>query len=135
MRWILPRLVAKGAGCYAAHRMIDARMRRGLRAAAFAVALATVSLAAQGTASEFEVVSIKPNSRPAGLMELLSEDAARVVVDRTGIANTVSFTLEFAPMRDVAIAGQPPAALTLQDAVKEQLGLELASRRERPTVN
>lgn len=80
------------------------------------------------------------------VVELLSEDASRVVIDRTGITYTVSFTLEFAPMRHLAVAGQPPAGLTLQDAVKEQLGLELASRREdvdvlvidrveRPTVN
>jgi len=80
------------------------------------------------------------------LVEVLSEDAGRVVVDRTGITYLFSFTLEFAPMRDLALAGQLPAGLTLQDAVKDQLGLELTSRRddvdvlvidrvERPTAN
>ena len=78
------------------------------------------------------------------IVNLLSEAAARPVVDATGFNGNVAFSLTYA--RDPLAAGSASGAPTIFTAVEEQLGLKLQSARvptqvlvidhiERPTEN
>ncbi len=87
----------------------------------------------------------------AALARSMSNQAGRIIVDKTGLTGGFDFDLEFTP--DPAAAGaQPPAGPTdanmpsLFTALEEQLGLKLLPQRgpvemlvidrvERPTEN
>jgi uncharacterized protein (TIGR03435 family) len=79
------------------------------------------------------------------LVELLSEDVGRVVIDKTGRTDLYSFRLEFAPV-ELLVAPADSSVPPLFGALQEQLGLRLESTRapvevlviesvERPTPN
>lgn len=79
------------------------------------------------------------------LAELLSDDAVRVVIDKTGLTNLYSFRLEFAPVA-LQVAPADSSVPSLFGALQEQLGLRLEAARapvevlviesvERPTPN
>lgn len=82
----------------------------------------------------------------ARLIELLSDEVGRVVVDKTGFTDLFSFRLEFAPVGGPQIAPFDSSAPSLFAALQEQLGLKLEPARgpvevlvinsvERPTPN
>jgi uncharacterized protein (TIGR03435 family) len=58
----------------------------------------------------------------SGLIDVISVDLDRVVLDRTGFTSPFNFVLDFAPASDPAASG--PAIF---DAVRDQLGLQLRS--------
>ena len=62
------------------------------------------------------------------LAELLSEDAGRPVIDRTGLMGSYDMTLDWA-VDDAAAANDPAAGPSLFTALQEQLGLRLESTR------
>ena len=77
----------------------------------------------------------------AALIDLISVDLDRVVLDRTGFTSPFNFVLDFAPTSDPAASGP-----TIFDAMQDQLGLQLRStsgpieilvidRVERPSQN
>jgi uncharacterized protein (TIGR03435 family) len=79
------------------------------------------------------------------LVELLSDDVGRVVIDKTGLTNLFSFRLEFAPVA-LQVAPADSSVPPLFGALQEQLGLRLEAARapvevlviesvERPTPN
>ena len=61
------------------------------------------------------------------LVELLSNEVARDVVDKTGFRETFDFTLEFAPEEAVGVANS--SSLTIFAALQGQLGLRLQSAK------
>jgi uncharacterized protein (TIGR03435 family) len=90
----------------------------------------------------FEVAGIPM----AKLIELLSDEVGRVVVDKTAFTDRFSFRLEFAPVGGLQIAPSDSSAPSLFAALQEQLGLKLEPARgpvevlviesvERPTPN
>ena len=77
------------------------------------------------------------------LVDLISEDVGRTVIDKTGFTRVFNFLLDFAPLREGTPSSSGP---TLFTAVQEQLGLRLQSasgpvdvllvdRVERPPAN
>lgn len=58
----------------------------------------------------------------SALIDLISVDLDRVVVDRTGFTSPFNFVLDFAPASDPAASGP-----TIFDALRDQLGLQLRS--------
>lgn len=79
------------------------------------------------------------------LVELLSDDVGRVVIDKTGFTHLFSFRLEFAPVA-LQVAPADSSVPPLFGALQEQLGLRLEPARapvevlviesvERPTPN
>jgi uncharacterized protein (TIGR03435 family) len=73
-----------------------------------------------------EIVSTAAPLAP--LLDALSVQLGRPVVDRTGLTGRYSFTIHFAPVQSAADA-QPDAAPSLFTALQEQLGLKLESTR------
>ena len=84
----------------------------------------------------------------AKLIEYLSEETGRVVIDKTGFTDVFNFRLEFASNVDAGVANveSPASALSIFSAVEEQLGMRLRSttgpvdllvidRVERPSPN
>jgi uncharacterized protein (TIGR03435 family) len=84
----------------------------------------------------------------AKLVEYLSEETGRTVLDRTGFRDVFNFRLEFASSVDAGLAGvtSPGSGLSIFTAVEDQLGMRLRSttgpvevlvidRVERPTPN
>jgi uncharacterized protein (TIGR03435 family) len=84
----------------------------------------------------------------AKLIEYLSEETGRVVIDKTGFTDVFNFRLEFASSVDAGLAhvDSPASGLSIFTAVEEQLGMRLRSttgpvdvlvidRVERPTPN
>ena len=86
----------------------------------------------------------------AALARTMSNQAGRIIVDKTGLIGGFDLELEFTP--DPSVAGGQPAAvadtnmLSLFTALEEQLGLKLVPERtpvevlvidrvERPTEN
>jgi uncharacterized protein (TIGR03435 family) len=65
----------------------------------------------------------------AKLIELLSDEVGRVVVDKTGFTDLFSFRLEFAPVGGLQIAPFDSSAPSLFAALQEQLGLKLEPAR------
>jgi uncharacterized protein (TIGR03435 family) len=63
------------------------------------------------------------------LANLLSDQAGRVVLDRTGLAGEFDGDLEFAILASVPAGAIAPERPSLQAAVEEQLGLKLESAR------
>jgi len=61
----------------------------------------------------------------ARLIELLSDEVGRVVVDKTGFTDRFSFRLEFAPVGGLQTAPPDASAPSLFAALQEQLGLRL----------
>ena len=74
----------------------------------------------------------------AEIARLLTPQARRVVVDRTGLAGTYAFELTTARDTSVGrIRGAPPPAddgISLLTGVQDQLGLKLESARGRVEV-
>ena len=86
----------------------------------------------------------------AALARSMSNQAGRIIVDKTGLTGGFDIELEFTPDQ-AAAGGQPPAAAdanlpSLFTALEEQLGLKLVPERrpievlvidrvERPTEN
>jgi uncharacterized protein (TIGR03435 family) len=79
----------------------------------------------------------------ATLIDFLSEETGRTVLDRTGFTDVFNFRLEFESAVD---SGPSPSGLSIFTAVEEQLGLRLRSstgavevlvidRVERPSPN
>lgn len=62
------------------------------------------------------------------LVELLSDDVGRIVIDKTGFTNLFSFRLEFAPVA-LQVAPVDSSALPVFGALQEQLGLRLEPAR------
>jgi uncharacterized protein (TIGR03435 family) len=62
------------------------------------------------------------------LVELLSDDVGRVVIDNTGFTNLFSVRLEFAPVA-LQVAPADSSVPPLFDALQEQLGLRLEPGR------
>jgi uncharacterized protein (TIGR03435 family) len=62
------------------------------------------------------------------LVELLSDDLGRVVIDKTGFSNLFSFRLEFAPVA-LQVAQADSSVPPLFGALQEQLGLKLEPSR------
>ena len=60
------------------------------------------------------------------LVEIISEDLGRIVVDKTGFGAPFNLLLDFAPLRDRE-PGPSSSAPTISTAVREQLGLQLRS--------
>ena len=60
------------------------------------------------------------------LLEVISEDLGRIVVDKTGFSAPFNLLLDFAPLRDRE-PGPPSSAPTISTALREQLGLQLRS--------
>jgi uncharacterized protein (TIGR03435 family) len=80
------------------------------------------------------------------LVDMLSNDVGRTVVDRTGFAERFNLLLDFAPHRDLAVDVGVSSAPTIFTAIEEQLGLRLRAasgpvdvvvidRVERPSEN
>ena len=65
----------------------------------------------------------------AKLIELLSDEVGRVVVDKTGFSDRLSFRLEFAPVVGLQTAPSDASASSLFAALEEQLGLKLEPAR------
>ena len=79
----------------------------------------------------------------SALIDLISGDVDRVIIDRTGFAERFNLVLDFAAVRN---AGPPSSGPTIFAALEEQLGLRLRpasgeiavlviDRVERPAVN
>ena len=79
----------------------------------------------------------------ARLIEFLSEETGRIVLDRTGFTEVFNYRLEFESTVD---AGPSPSGLSIFTALEEQLGMRLRSttgpvelpvidRVERPSAN
>jgi uncharacterized protein (TIGR03435 family) len=60
------------------------------------------------------------------LVEIVSEDLGRIVVDKTGFSAPFNLLLDFAPLRDRE-PGPSSSAPTISTALREQLGLQLRS--------
>ena len=58
------------------------------------------------------------------LVEIISEDLGRIVVDKTGFDAPFNLLLDFAPLRDPE-PGPSSSAPTISTALREQLGLQL----------
>jgi len=84
----------------------------------------------------------------AKLIEYMSEETGRIVIDKTGFTDVFNFRLEFASTVDAGLANAdtPAAGLSIFTAVEEQLGMRLRSttgpvdvlvidRVERPSPN
>jgi uncharacterized protein (TIGR03435 family) len=71
------------------------------------------------------------------IADSLSAGAAnlgRPMVDRTGLTGTFDFTLEFTPENQGQAGAEPPAdSLSIQDALRDQLGIKL--QPDKATVN
>jgi uncharacterized protein (TIGR03435 family) len=63
------------------------------------------------------------------LAEVLGNRADRLVVDRTGLAGTYDFELQFTRDDALGRSDQPAGATSLFTALREQLGLKLESAR------
>jgi uncharacterized protein (TIGR03435 family) len=61
----------------------------------------------------------------ARLVEILSDDLGRPIIDRTGFTERFNLLLDFAPHQDLAVAAS--SGPTIFAAVEEQLGLRLRS--------
>jgi uncharacterized protein (TIGR03435 family) len=60
------------------------------------------------------------------LVEIVSEDLGRIVIDKTDFSARFNLLLDFAPLRDRE-PGPPSSAPTISTALREQLGLQLRS--------
>lgn len=80
------------------------------------------------------------------LVDMLSDDVGRTVIDRTGFTERFNLLLDFAPHRDLAVDAGVSTAPTIFTAIEEQLGLRLRAtsgsvdvvvinRVERPSEN
>jgi uncharacterized protein (TIGR03435 family) len=80
------------------------------------------------------------------LVDMLSSDVGRIVIDRTGFTEPFNLLLDFAPHRDLAVEAGVSSAPTIFTAIEEQLGLRLRAttgsvdifvidRVERPSEN
>jgi uncharacterized protein (TIGR03435 family) len=65
----------------------------------------------------------------AKLIELLSDEVGRVVIDKTGFTDRFSFRLDFAPVGGLQIAPSDSSVPSLFAALQEQLGLKLEPSR------
>jgi len=61
------------------------------------------------------------------LIDIISDDVHRIVVDRTGFAETFNLRLEFAPSE--GLEGFRWSGPSISTALQEQLGLQLQSAR------
>lgn len=80
------------------------------------------------------------------LIDVLSDELDRTIIDRTGFAERFNLLLDFAPPRDFAVDAAVSSTPTIFTALEEQLGLRLQAtsgpvdvvvieRVERPTEN
>ncbi len=83
----------------------------------------------EGVRGRAVVVFLRAQAQPvAKLVELLTREFRLPILDKTGLAGTFDFTLEFAPQAPGALETAPAdadAAPNLTAAVQEQLGLQL----------
>jgi uncharacterized protein (TIGR03435 family) len=71
-------------------------------------------------------LSCSPPMPIARIVQLLSREAGRPVVDKTGLTGTLTFELHWLPENAPALPDSPP---TLFTALQEQLGLKLEPQR------
>jgi uncharacterized protein (TIGR03435 family) len=72
------------------------------------------------------LVSCTPPMPTARIVQLLSREAGRPVVDKTGLTGTLTFELRWLPE---GAPSQPDSPPTLFTAIEEQLGLKLEPQR------
>ena len=62
------------------------------------------------------------------LVDMLSDDVGRSVIDRTGFTERFNLLLDFAPQWDLGVGSSVSRAPTIFTALEEQLGLRLRAR-------